>query len=426
MKLTIDEYQSWIQDELEKVLRPTRSKAAKLVEEARRALDEAGGFFGDLSRKGEKDMGTKRDTASYRAARIIGHSAHQASLSLKSVQLPLEIDWESMKNLKDGLSTASRSLRDLRDRTAGELSGFYILDMYQFSGVLNRISKNGERISSFLEGEGSNLQKARTMAGIVESILSARKELLEKLGESENVAREHQGILSSIRELTLRVDRLVADDLLREVLETERELRKESRAFRTETLAHLQRPLRRLRDLSQRGDLAMGSDQRDALSAYIQSPYKSFLSGATGENLRPILENVKQALNLGKMEFKPRKAARISNQLEELISTDHLLQKRQKGRELLARRRELLRNPNCKSMYQERKEILSRIGEMKKMEESLLERSRSVREMSLTVNRHLSELLSQAESRTREYVGRAVQLERPSPGPPEPAPPVRV
>ncbi len=424
MRLTIEEYESWIPGELEKVLRPTRSKAAKLVEEARRALAEGEGFFEDLSRKADKDMATKRDVASYRAARVIGHSARIAAESLKEVQAPKDINWESLKNLKDGLSAASRSIRAIRNRASKELSGFYILDMRSFSGVLDRVSKNGERVSAFLDGEGSNLQKARTMAGIVESILGARRELLEKLGESEKMSRECEEVETSIGELTVKLDRLAPDDLLGEVLKIERELRMESLAFRTETLAHLQRPLRRLRDLSQRGDFAIGSEERDALFAYIQSPYKSFLSNTKGAYLNTILENVKKAIGSGKMEFRPRKTSRISAQLKELITTDHLREKQRKGRELLARRRELLQDPNRRSMYQTRKEVLSRIQEARGLEVSISERSRSVRETSEALIKRLIELLSQAEGKTREYVGQDVQLERPTVRVPRPTQPM--
>ncbi len=413
MRLNIDEYGSWVSSELDRVLRPTRSKAAKLVDEAARALNEAESFYEGLAGKAERDMATKKDAASYRAARVIGHAAQQAGASLKEIQIPAEVSWESLKILKDGLSGASRSIRSFRDGASRELSGFYLLDQRSFGGVLDRIARSGERLSGFLDGDGSNLQRVRTMSGIVESIAGARRELVEKLEESSGVAQERERLLSSVKELMLQVDQLTAHDNLREVLEIEKELRKESRAFRSETLAHLKRPLRRLGDLAQRGEYAMGPDEREALSMYIQSPYKSFLSNATGQFLAGILENMKKAITSGKMEFKPRKTGRVSTQLNGLIGTRHLSEKQEKGRRLLARRRELLRDPDCKSMYQQRKEILLKINETRGREEEVAERSRSVKAMSEALNKRVGELLLLAETKTKEYVGQEVQLERP-------------
>ena len=73
-----------------------------------------------------------------------------------------------------------------------------------------------------------------------------------------------------------------------------------------------------------------------------------------------------------------------------------------------------MRDPQCKAIYQERRETLLKIGETKKIEEALADRSRSIREMSEQQAGHLSEVLALAEKKTREYLGREVQLERPS------------
>jgi hypothetical protein len=411
LRLTIEEYGPWISNELDSQLRSTRSKAAKLVDEAKRAVSEAGSFYEDLARKGDRDMATKKDAASYRAARLIGHGAHEAVARVKEVVIPNDTNWESLKIVKDSLSVASRSIRDLRNSTARELSGFYILDMRSFGGALDRIAKSGERLASFLEGEGSKLQRARTMIGIVESIKITREDLEEKSRELGAVKKDLDGLGRSESELTNRVNQLEANGNLREVLDIERELRKESRAFRAETLAHLQRPLRRLADLAQRGEYPLGSDEREALSAFVKSPYKSFLSKSTGEYLSRILESMKKAIDSGKMEFKPKKTGRVSVQLNQLIGTTHLAEKQEKGRRLLTRRRELLRNPECKDMYERRKGVLSKIEETRREELELQEKMRSAASITEAVNKRLIELLKQAEMKTREYVGQQIELE---------------
>ena len=413
MRLKIDDYGPWATGELDKVLRPARSKAAKLVDEASRSLDEARSFYGSLARKGEKDMATKKDAASYRAARVINHAAQQAEASLKDIQTPNDVTWESLRVLKDDLSSASRSIRGFRDSASRELSGFYLLDQRSFGGALDRISKSGERLSVFLDGEGAQLQRSKTVTGIIDSIGTARGELDEKLQESQTLARDLEQAQNATRQLSSRVEELVAKSDLREVLEIEKELRKESRAFRSETLAHLQRPMRRLGDLSQRGDYPISSDERDALSKFIKSPYKSFLSNATGQFLESILGNMKKAIDAGKMELKPRKAARISAQLNQLIGTGRLALKQEKGRGLLARRRELLQNPGCKDAYQHRKQLLLRIEEAKGREKEIEERSRSVSSMSDALGKRLIELLKLAETKSREYIGKDVELEKP-------------
>lgn len=411
MRLTIEEYGPWISDELDNQLRSTKSKATKLVDEARRAVSEAGNFYEDLGKKGDRDMATKKDAASYRAARLIGHGAHEAAARVKEIVIPNDASWESLRIVKDSLSVATRSIRDLRDSTARELSGFYILDMRSFGGSLDRIAKSGERLATFLEGEGSKLQRTRTITGMVESIKTARKDLDDKARELSAIKKELERLDHSQSELGSKVDQLEADASLREVLDSEKELRKESRAFRAETLAHLQRPLRRLADLAQRGEYPLGSDEREALSAFVKSPYKTFLSRSAGEYLPKILEDMKKAIDSGKMEFKPKKAGRVSVQLGQLIGTTHLSEKQEKGRRLLARRRELLRDASCKDKYEHRRSLLSKIEEMRREQLEVQEKIKSATSMTEVLNRRLSELLKQAESKTREYVGEEVELE---------------
>ncbi|HEX4919564.1 MAG TPA: hypothetical protein VFV92_02365, partial [Candidatus Bathyarchaeia archaeon] len=341
MRLRIEEYSPWISGELDKTLRPTRSKAAKLVDDASRSLADARDYYEGLARKGEHDMATKKDAASYRAARVIGHAAQEAAGLLKQIQTPDSVGWESLKVLKDSLSSASRSIRNMRDSASRELSGFYLLDQRAFGIVIDRVAKSSERLSAFLDGEGANLERARTMSGIIDGINAAMGELKEQTSERDRLNDELRQAHAKVLELTGKVDQLSSGRDLREVLEIERELRRESRVFRSETLAHLQRPLRRLGDLSQRGEFAMGSDEREALARFTVSPYKTFLSKLYGDRVEAVLGDMKRAIEAGKLEFKPKKTGRVSSQLSQLVGTGRLGEMQRKGRGLVARRREL-------------------------------------------------------------------------------------
>lgn len=412
LKLALEEYPTWVSKELEKLLRPAVSKGRKLIDEAGRTLDESRRFFDDLYRKADKDMATKRDPVSYRAARVIGHSAREASESIARLQLPSDVTLDSMKSVRDSLSIVSRSLRDSRNRTAGELVGLYILDMRSFGGVIDRMSRAAGKLSEFLEGEGSSLQKARTLNGIVTTIQDIRKEIVEREEETNNLSHDQQLIANEIRKLESELERLSSEGPLHEVLKIERELRKESREFRTETLAHLQRPLRKLRDLSQRGEIPLGQDEREALNNYVTSPYRSFLSKETGRYVGSLLQSLQSALRSGKMEFKPRKAARVMAQLDQLVGTERLSERQRRGRELLSKRWKLLQDSTCKSHYQARKNMMKTLEEARKHHEDVIHRIRSIEEKPAALNKRLAELLTMAEARTGEYVGRQVQIER--------------
>src|SRR5207244_11644926 len=98
---------------------------------------------------------------------------------------------------------------------------------------------------------------------------------------------------------------------------------------------------------------------------------------------------MKKAIDSGKMDFKPKKTGRVSVQLNQLIGTTHLAEKQQKGRRLLTRRRELLRNVECKDMYDRRKGLLSKIEETRREEIELKEKMNAANSMREGLNKRL-------------------------------------
>jgi len=244
----------------------------------------------------------------------------------------------------------------------------------------------------------------------------ARQDLTEKSDELAKLESKKSELEKAIVELVHHGENLSEDRNLSEILAAERELRKESQSFRTHTLAHLQRPLRRLKEISERGEFPIDTEQREALSQYLEKPYKSFLSSKIGIQLKPILENTKRAIDTGKMEFKHRKSTRVSTQLNQLISTSLLSEKQRRGRELAIKRRKLLEDPQTKKLYLERKELLSKIDVTKKQQANLVGRLESVRQMVQAASQRASQLALLAEDKTREYVGLEARIERPTTG----------
>lgn len=412
MKLTLEEYSGWIPQELEKLIRPTTAKAQKILDGSIRSIGEARGFFEDLSRKGDKDAASKRDPVSYKAAKLIGHASREASQNLGKVQVPREVSWDELKVFKDSVSGLTRSLRDTRAKTAAQLSGFYILDMRSFSGVNDRIGKQAERLSQFLEGEGSSLQKARTLTSILADAQAVRGEIVERRVEENKLAQDKENLAARAMSLSKEIDEVENQAVLNELLDIERSLRSEGRHFRTENLAHLKRPLRRLRDLSLRGEVPLGLDEREALGLYIESPYRSFLSKRSGPFLVGILGSLKTALVSKKLGFKPKKTTRVLAQLEQLTSTDELYLRQERGRTLLVRRRKLLEDPNCRKLYESRKEMQVKMAEARKAIAEVEEKLRSARQKSNASSERMRELLSLLESKTRDYTAKVVEIEK--------------
>jgi len=412
LRIRFEEYPKWLSTELDKLVKPTTVKGRKLVDESIRALDEGREFFDRLSRKGDKDMAGKKDPVSYKAARLVGHSAREAQQMLAKAQPPNEVTWESLKAFKDQLSSLSKTLRETRAKTVAQLSGFYLLDMRSFGGVNDRILKQSERITHFLEGEGSTLQKARTLTSSLTEAEAVSHEISEQVREGSDLARQRESMKTASATLASNLDKIDNDPLVKELLSTEKNLRNESRQFKTEQLAHLKRPLRRLGELSERGEVPLGPDARDALRQIIVTPYRSFLSERTGSYFVSIMESLRVATTSGKMGLKPRKAARVLAQLDQLTSNE-TSRLQTDGRRLLSRRKQLFQNPNCRLLYESRKEIIDQMGREKKAIEDVMEKERALDARSKLLRSRLDEILELLGSKTHQYTGQEVQLEKP-------------
>ncbi len=398
-------------------MKPTTAKGHKLIDESNRAVDEAREFFDDLSRKGDKDMANKKDPVSYKAARLVGHSAREAHQNLTRVQPPPEVTWESLKSFKDQLSSVTKTLREIRAKTVAQLSGFYLLDMRSFGGMNDRILRQSEKLTHFLEGDGSTLQKARTLTSSLSEAEAVKKDIAGRSAEADDLGRQRDSLQTIATKLSLDLEKADNHPLVKELLATEKSLRNETRHFKTESLAHLKRPLRRLRDLSERGEVPLTPDARNALKLYIASPYRSFLSSRTGPYLNAILENLGNATRSGKLGFKPRKAARVLTQLDQLSSTDELGLLQTEGRKLLARRRTLFENAECKSLYESRKQLMERLDKVKIELKDNGEKDRTLQLRSDLLHTRLQELLTLLEAKTRQYTGQDIHVERPLPTP---------
>ena len=419
MKIKFEEFPGWLSEELDKLVKPTTAKGHKLIGESIRAVEEGKGFFDDLARKGDRDVAGKKDPVSYKAARLVGHSAREAHQILVKVQPPPEITWESLKAFRDQVSSVTKELREIRGKTVAQLSGFYLLDMRSFGGINDRILKHSEKLTHFLEGDGSTLQKARTLTSTLLEAENMKKEIAEKSAEAGSLARSRESLRNALSKLISDLTEIENQQSVKELLSTEKSLRGDSRRFKTQTLAHLKRPLRRLRDLSERGEVPLSSDARDALKLYINSPYRSFLSSKTGPYLGTILDTLRAATTSGKLGFKPRKATRVLAQLDQLASTDNLSRLQNDGRRLLALRRKLLEDANCKILYRSRRGIADQIEQVKIDIGDAEEKDRTLELRTKLLHSRLQELLALLGTKTRQYTGRDVQVEEPlMPAPP--------
>src|SRR5438309_11102432 len=99
-------------------------------------------------------MATKKDAASYRAARVIAHGAHEAAARVRDIVIPSETSWESLKIVKDGLSVAPGSIEDVHYSKPTQAQRNYNIDMRVIDCTCDRREKKRYKLYSLLDHEG--------------------------------------------------------------------------------------------------------------------------------------------------------------------------------------------------------------------------------------------------------------------------------
>jgi len=151
-------------------------------------------------------------------------------------------------------------------------------------------------------------------------------------------------------------------------------------------------------------------EERSALEKYIVSPYRGFLSRQAGPHVVSILGNLRLAMQSGKMEFKSRKATRVTAHLDQLLGSDRLSKMQAHGRELLARRWKILHSPDSRQLYDARKELLRKLDETRHTREEILGRIETLEVKTAGHSKRLEDLIEMAEARTAEHLGRQVRI----------------
>ncbi len=100
-----------------------------------------------------------------------------------------------------------------------------------------------------------------------------------------------------------------------------------------------------------------------------------------------------------------------------MSSTDELGLRQTEGRKLLARRRTLFENAECKSLYESRKQLIERLDKVKIELKDNGEKERLLQLRSDLLHTRLQELLTLLEAKTRQYTGQDIHVERPLPTP---------
>jgi hypothetical protein len=325
----------WLRKSLSSNISQAERERDKLVAEISRALNSVTDFCGQLSRKAEKDMESKRENrAQYRAAKAVSRLATIIPDMCKEFSVPSEKNSLALRNLQRETSKLATEAARTREAWLRQIRPYYIIDMMTLGGNIDKLRRLSDELHTFLQGRGTLLHSLEDLSEKVDSLSKLRGwkdaassqtlSVRQKLAETEELD-------SSLRK---QVHEIRQNPKVKEYMRLDDELR----ALRSDLIrtgfSRLGRPLKKLLSISERGDYPLPIDVRENAREYARKPFATFLREEKGyPRLKTVMSALAKAVSSGKLALKQREANKVRERAEQVVSEDSLAKIHEKSLE---------------------------------------------------------------------------------------------
>jgi hypothetical protein len=409
----VSKLRDWLRSSLSSNLTQVERERDKLVAEISKTTSSLPDYCGQLSRKAEQDMETKRENrAHFRAAKAVSRLTTIVSNMCTSLSIPTEKDTLALRTLQRETSKLASEAARTRQEWLRQIRPYYIIDMMTLGGNIDKIRRLGDELHSFLMGRGA--------------LLRSLEELDEKLG-SLNKLKESKDSVSSQREsveqrladaeqqeksLRTKIEEIRQNPRIREYVQTDAELK----SLRSELLrigfSRLGRPLRKLMSISERGDYPLPIEVREKAKEYIKKPFTTFLKERDGyPQLKSVMSALSTAVSNNKLALKQREAKKVIERNEQVVSGDSLGKIHKKAKELKGLHDNFLADPETAGLVQQLKDIRQKGRANHDVQEELRGELQRIIDNETRLNDQINLMLREIENATRKTSGTGVKLQ---------------
>jgi len=385
------------------------SRFQKTLDLALRDLKET---CNDILKKSERDMvERKREPAFYRAARAANRMSREISETISATAVKADSSYQGLTTFHENVEKLLTSASRTRDQWVHQIRPYYILDMMSLNGSIDKLKRLTNSLREFLSKKAPTLRAIEEIQAKIAQIESLRREdetsnrmitiLKNRLSEIEEASIEKQNAYQKIME----------DQRIRTLLETERRLIELRGELTASGLSHLGRPFRKFLSTIERGEFFLPPECKQPIVDYLNAPLRTFLKEKEGyPMLKMILLNVQKAIQDKKLGIKEKKAKKVLAQIDVIVNKNSLDRIHNEGRKLIAQRKEELANANVLEMYRERVSVRKDFDELKRRKSEILKRIEGIGEEAKTRERQIREYIMLIERRIKEVTGKQITI----------------
>lgn len=362
----------WMEKAMEASVEPLKKKARKLIHTLQSRIKDLSNNCEKLTSKSEKEM-LKENRKTFRFARAASKFGREMQELIWDIKPPEEITYKSLSDFYGLLSENIRLVEQKRMLMYPKITPFFIIDRMRVDSSLKRVTDALKDLDSFLTGDFSRIKAVDNIMLEAESLSSLYKNL-------EDLEERHEELYQEFSRMNEKVDKekgnlrvLEEDSRLEEFREVKMKI-EELQARVNHAFRHLQKPFKKLENLSRTTAILMLSE-REKVREYLEAPFTALATEEEGYPvLKEVLTKLERAVLEDKLTLKSRRVKKARGVISRIVNKDSLLPLQVECIQALRREQELSASDSIKKLKAEIEATESKLRNLESQRDILASR----------------------------------------------------
>jgi len=345
VKLSSKEAKSWLERETGSLLAPIHSKAQKLLNEMRKALESLSEVSKMLLENSGKEI-EKRNMKTYGRARALNKLAKLFVDRMRQIKIPEKVTYDSFHDFVQETQRAFLVTDvDIRNYFP-HISPFFILDRRKFQVVFEKAKGSLKELNNFLTKEYVKIKTLEDTFQLVEKLQTLEQQLTNFKEQKTKSESEEAQLSKTIAETRQKTDELKAQGSLGQLNKIDSQIEALNSELK-QRLQHLQKPFVKLQSLALHGEgSGLTPEEISKLNQYIDKPFEAFTSEEPNHPLlNQILKKLSVLMTQDKLKLKPEKTRKAEQLIQTIFSQNSLADLHQRSLNALSSRKQLFMSP---------------------------------------------------------------------------------
>jgi len=365
LDLKVEDVKTWLERETTSIIQPLKSEGKKFTSNLKNRLEDFRSVCESFLENSEKEM-LKSSPKTYRRAKAAYKLIQKTLEIMDKISVPEEISFESVQKLCEDLDKAFASVGQERWKWFRIIEPYFIFDRRKFDITLKRAVDSLGELRNFLTHKYAKVKDAEAAFSSVDKFKQTLAESKELDKSKEQMKLRSASLEKEIEEIQKKISSLQNRGEASELAQLNQKIEELDGKVK-HGLRHLQKPLIKLRNLAQSGQIAIPLEEAKKLDEYLSDPFTAFATEDDGYLLlKSILRKLDEMSSQGKLKLKMSRLRKAQEQIDAALHKDNLIPLQQSCKETFSHRQRLLASAAIATFQKETEQVQENLRELQK------------------------------------------------------------